>query len=182
MSECIWSKLAHTFTVRIKSMSEGVVSPSLLPPCIISAGWIKSPPDSHSKALWACWTRTPDLIYPWDPSLSVFTLFCKDNHLYSLLFFSGQVLKLMLDSKEGFSPLFFVCFFFSFSFDFQSSDSAHVSQPTITCSHGSWLVCRESETLATDHLYHNKILMTASVMPLCWHRVWECSIAPPDML
>lgn len=46
------------------AMFEEIVVPSLLPPAIISAGWIKSHLDGHSKALRDRLTLTPDLIYP----------------------------------------------------------------------------------------------------------------------
>lgn len=63
----------------------------------------------------------PDLIYPWDPSLSLFNCLIifpinplpKTIPLICHWFLSGQVLELMLDFKEGFSP-FVPCVFFSF--------------------------------------------------------------------
>lgn len=99
------------------AMSEGVVTPSLLPPPIISAGWIKSPLHGHPKALWACWTLTPDLIYPRDPSLSVFTVklffLVNPSQRQSPWFVAGffQDRSLSWISKKD-SLLFFLCFYF----------------------------------------------------------------------
>lgn len=45
-------------------MSEGVVTPSLLPPPIISAGWIKLALDRTPKGPLSLLTAHPDLIYP----------------------------------------------------------------------------------------------------------------------
>ncbi len=55
---------------------------------------------------------------------------------------SGPALELMLDFEDIFSSFYTSVFFFVFYS--QSFDFAHItfSQPTITCSHYSWLVCR----------------------------------------
>lgn len=160
------------------------------PCCLLTSshlGGLNPPPpspDSHLKALWACWTLIPDLIYPWDPSLSVLTLYqilslCKDNHLDLLLvsFRTGPWVDVGFQ-RRILSFFLCVCVFF-FLFVFPLTPPMSLSPP----SHAHMAQGSSAESAKHLQHYHLRATVGETIMiseevsgpqglPFVWQPLW----------
>lgn len=162
-------------------MPEGVTPPSLLPPAIISAGWIKSPPQQPPKGpLSLLNTHSRFNLPPRSIFISFYFLIFFSDQIYAKTitmicysFFSVQVLELKKFQRRILS--FSLCYFFLLTPVLWLCPSAHHHMLT-------WLVCRECCRLITayhDNIYRalthreNLVATKREIIRHLWQFYWK---------